>query len=66
MNEIAELMDQLAINNGINETPIPGVQVYKTSRYQPRQPLCYDQGVIIIGQGSKRGPAKRNHCLPCW
>lgn len=54
MNSIAKLMDELAVNEGINTTHIKGVQIYKTIHPQPRQPLCYKQGVIIIGQGSKR------------
>jgi AraC-like DNA-binding protein len=54
MNEAAELMNRLSIMNGINGTSQAGVFVYKASEYQPRQPLCYEQGIIIVGQGSKR------------
>lgn len=54
MDEIAELMNRLADKDGMNDTRIPGVRIYKASQYQPRQPLCYEQGVIIVGQGTKR------------
>jgi AraC-like DNA-binding protein len=54
MDEIARLMDTLSTTEGLNPTQLPGVQIYKASHYQPRQPLCYGKGVIIVGQGSKR------------
>ena len=54
MNEVAELMNKLSIANGVNGTSQAGVYVYKASEYQPRQPLCYEQGIIFVGQGSKR------------
>ncbi|MBI9091976.1 MAG: AraC family transcriptional regulator [Desulfobacterium sp.] len=54
MDETATLMNTLAKTDGLTPTPLPGVRIYKTSQYQPRQPLCYDKGVIIVGQGSKR------------
>ncbi len=51
---IPELMGRLAPMDGINPTRISQVRLFKASQYQPRQPLCYDQGVIIVGQGTKR------------
>jgi AraC-like DNA-binding protein len=54
MVAISNLMKQLAIEEGFNATLIPGARIFKASQYQPRQPLCYDQGVIIVGQGTKR------------
>ncbi len=54
MNEVAELINRLAIANGVSGTSQNGVFVFKASEYQPRQPLCYEQGIIIVGQGSKR------------
>ncbi|MCP4114689.1 MAG: AraC family transcriptional regulator [Desulfobacteraceae bacterium] len=54
MDEIARLMDTLSKADGLNQTPLAGVRTYKASQYQPRQPLCYEKGVIIVGQGSKR------------
>ncbi len=54
MNTIAGLMNQLAKNEGINTTALKGIIIYKTSSFQPRQPLCYGQGIIIVGQGRKK------------
>ncbi|MCP3923805.1 MAG: AraC family transcriptional regulator [Desulfobacterales bacterium] len=54
MTGISKLMDILAKKEGINNTNIPEVKIYKASEYQPRQPLCYEQGIIIVGQGRKR------------
>ncbi|MCP3942998.1 MAG: AraC family transcriptional regulator [Desulfobacteraceae bacterium] len=54
MSKIINLMDRLAKKEGINETLVSGVKIFKASQYQPRQPLCYEQGVFIIGQGSKK------------
>lgn len=54
MDEISRLMHRLAHKEGFNDTSIKGVRIYKASQYQPRQPLCYEQGAIIVGQGTKR------------
>lgn len=53
-NNIAKLMDKLAESDGINNTHIDGVKIFKASSSQHRQPLCYEKGIIIVGQGSKR------------
>ncbi|WP_136810854.1 AraC family transcriptional regulator [Desulfosediminicola flagellatus] len=54
MTEIARLMHTLAREEGFNTTELPGVGIFKASQPKPREPLCYQQGVIIVGQGSKR------------
>ena len=54
MDTIAQLMAGMAENEGLNSTELPGVGVYKASEYKGREPLCYNQGVIIVGQGEKR------------
>jgi len=54
MCEIIDLMDQLAEKDGFNYTSLSGVKIFKASQYLPRKPLCYEQGIIIVGQGSKR------------
>ncbi len=53
MTEIAGLMNILARKEGFNTTLLPGVGVFKSSLSRPREPLCYQQGIIIVGQGSK-------------
>jgi AraC-like DNA-binding protein len=52
--EIVDLMLSLAPEENINETVYPGVSVYKASRHVPPIPLLYKQGIVIVGQGSKR------------
>ncbi|GGB72942.1 AraC family transcriptional regulator [Shewanella inventionis] len=54
MNEIAKLMAQLAPKEGVNDTYLSGVRVFRGSQYASRGPLCYSQGVLIVGQGKKR------------
>ena len=54
MDSIAGLMSQLAKSEGVSETALQGIRIYKTSRHMPRQPLCYGQGIIIVGQGRKK------------
>lgn len=54
MREIAGRMARLATQEGVTPTEVPGVRLYKTSRDIPRTPLLYQQGVIIMGQGSKQ------------
>lgn len=54
MDTIAQLMASMAENEGLNSTELSGVGVYKASENKGREPLCYNQGVIIVGQGEKR------------
>lgn len=54
MDTIAQLMASMATNDGLNSTELSGVGVYKATEYKGREPLCYNQGVIIVGQGEKR------------
>lgn len=54
MDKTAELMAKLAHSEGLNQTEISGVGIYKATEYKGREPLCYNQGVIIVGQGQKR------------
>lgn len=54
MKEAAALMDNLALNDGFNQTEQPGIVIFKATEPKGREPLCYNQGIIIVGQGSKR------------
>ncbi|MBR9829536.1 MAG: AraC family transcriptional regulator [Oceanospirillales bacterium] len=54
MTELAQALAPLALNEGYNPTRLPGVGVYKTSQALPREPMCYQQGIIIVAQGAKR------------
>ena len=54
MDTIPIIMNRLALVEGVNKTRLSQVRIYKASEFQTRQPLCYDQGVIIVGQGTKQ------------
>ena len=54
MDKTAQLMANLAPDEGKNSTGLKGVGIYMATEYRGREPLCYDQGVIIVGQGEKR------------
>ena len=54
MQLMARLMSELAPNEGVNATCLPGVHVFRSSTNAERGPMCYSQGVLIVGQGKKR------------
>lgn len=54
MTEIAKFMNSLAQQDGFNQTTLSGVNIFKASEPSSREPLCYGQGVIFVGQGAKR------------
>lgn len=54
MTQLADLMLALAPLEGVNKTRIEGIHVFKATQYRPREPLCYNQGILIVGQGAKR------------
>ncbi|UDQ98255.1 AraC family transcriptional regulator [Lentisphaerota bacterium WC36G] len=54
MNNIVSLMKNLAPKEGLNKTNLEDVTIFKTSSYRHREPLCYKQGLMFIGQGKKR------------
>lgn len=54
MKNAAKLMSTLAHDDGINQTTLPDIGIYKATEAKGREPLCYNQGIIIVGQGSKR------------
>ncbi|MBQ4832183.1 AraC family transcriptional regulator [Pseudoalteromonas sp. MMG010] len=59
MNTIASLLQHYAEKNnllefeGTMETAISGVYFHRASKSSPRQPLIYNSGIIIVGQGHK-------------
>ena len=59
MSSIANMMQKFAEHNnllnfeGNMETIIPGVYFHRASKSSPRQPLIYNSGIIIVGQGHK-------------
>ena len=53
--ELKEIMASLAIREGESPSALPGVIFLRHSRSQPRAPAIYQPGVVILGQGRKRG-----------
>ena len=60
MGDLAELMQSYAdfksLNdlNGVLATCIPGVSFYRASKSSAKQPLLYQSGIIVMGQGHKQ------------
>lgn len=53
-DDIASYMDSLAPQEQINDTTLPDVKIHRTSVGMQRTPLCYRQGIYIVGNGTKR------------
>jgi AraC-like DNA-binding protein len=53
--ELKELMTALARAEGDTPSLLPGVTFSRHSQPQPRAPAIYQPGVVILGQGRKRG-----------
>lgn len=54
MQNLADLMARLAPGDGMFTTRLPGVRMYRKSEHQRREPLLYEQGIILVAQGTKR------------
>ena len=60
MNDLAGLMQSYADLKSLNgleggySTCIPGVGFYRASKGSGKQPLVYQSGIIVIGQGNKQ------------
>ena len=54
MDKMASLMEMLAPLEGANATNLPGTVIYRENQHKGRQPFLYNQGIVLIGQGSKR------------
>ena len=56
MSKLAELLQNFPeINDGLFESRLKGVRLFKETKPIPRQPLIYDPGICIIAQGQKTG-----------
>lgn len=44
-----------AVNEGLVETPVPGVKLFRANSRTPRAPCVYEPCVVVILQGSKLG-----------
>jgi len=54
-SRLTELMRRLATREGIQPTALEGVTLMRVSRSLPRMPVLYEPGIVIVGQGRKRG-----------
>jgi hypothetical protein len=52
---LAELLGTLAVEERFSPSNLDGVQFLRANRPVPRGPVIYEPGIIIIGQGRKRG-----------
>src|SRR4051794_1650830 len=51
---LAELLGEIAKEEGLQPTRIEGVHTFKGSKSVPRAPMVYRPHIIIVGQGRKR------------
>jgi AraC-like DNA-binding protein len=52
---LTALLDSLATVEGTSASALPGVDLMRVSRPIPRCPVLYEPGIVIVGQGRKRG-----------
>ena len=52
--KIIELIDRHAISEGATDTPIEGLQLFRTNHPMERLPGVYDPSICVIVQGQKR------------
>ena len=54
VNRLAELMDILAVDEGLTASAIPGLIFSRVTKPMPRTPKIYEPSIMIVGQGRKR------------
>jgi AraC-like DNA-binding protein len=54
-HRMTSLLRMLATRDGMHPTAIEGVQLMRASRPMPRTQVLYQPGIVIVGQGRKRG-----------
>lgn len=53
-HQMARLSERMGfVESGYFPTELPGVKFFWTDQPQPRAPLLYESGLVIVGQGSK-------------
>ena len=52
---LASLLAELALEEGVRDSPLPGVKLMRSSENWPRVQVTYEPGIVIIAQGKKRG-----------
>ena len=54
LEDLTRLVAGLAPVEGFNETPIPGLQLYRESKPNVAKPRLYDPLIVFVVQGRKR------------
>ena len=52
---LTALLGSLASREGVQPTLLDGVNLMRVSQPLPRMPVLYEPGIVIVGQGRKRG-----------
>ena len=52
---LAELLETLAVHNGLTPSALPGIFFFRATEPIPRCPMVYEPSIVIVGQGRKRG-----------
>src|SRR3954451_9650971 len=50
---LASLLGEVAVEEGMQRTPVEGVEVFRASESVPRAPIVYQPRILIVGQGRK-------------
>ncbi len=51
---LARLLGEIAVHEGMHQTLVEGVQVFRRSEPMARAPMVYHPNIVIVGQGQKR------------
>lgn len=51
---LARLLGEVAVDEGLHPTAVPGVQVLRRTESLARGPMVYQPNIVIVGQGRKR------------
>src|SRR5580692_2913958 len=54
-HRMSSLLGSLATKKGMQPSALEGVQLMRASRPVPRTQVLYEPGIVIVGQGRKRG-----------
>ncbi|ADD68194.1 transcriptional regulator, AraC family [Denitrovibrio acetiphilus DSM 12809] len=55
MNQHAEILNQFDLKEGVTQSLLESVRLFKVTHERPREPLLYDPCMCIIAQGHKVG-----------
>lgn len=55
MGALPETLRRHAVAEGLADSPVPGVKLFRADSQTPRSPCVYEPCVVVILQGAKRG-----------